>query len=412
MEASFNNGSYFFDITSPDLKLTNSVTKLITDDVVQLAISEEIGKLTTGTLTVRDNAHDFSRIFRQGIKFDISWGYKKWDPLQGMLNNIRTGLECVVQTPSGRANESGEVIYTVTFYALEFLSGKQHRVFDTGTKGTLITQLLADMEADEIFISFAQQKDRLDTENSIRQDESSFALLVELSRRWKCHFHIGYKPNGKKAALFIDSNKVKGITAKAYVGKIVNIIDKDLFYNDFDNSNVRSYDWKQHIGESGQGSNIEVRYINGQVVFIRRVAEVGRVTAYKINPGKIAARFQGKNIKETMELTRNLLSTTEFDQVKWAFDAVEESTAPEGLGFTINVKMMGDPRLTVPLSINFKKGFPSVLAEDVNPFTRVNEYFALKTTHTISKTGYFTDLQIVDSFAVNGTAIAQRQNIE
>lgn len=416
MEATFNNDSFFFEIKSDDLEVEKSLTKIISEDAISLSITEEIGNLTTGSLSVLDKSHDYSRIIRNGMKIDISWGYKKFSPLRGLTSSIRTGMKCVVQKPSGSSDESGKTLYNATFYGLEFLNGKQHRQFDTGKRADVISQLMNDLDVDKVFINFEDQNSKVDTENPVVQSESSFSMIGRLAQKWGAIFHLGYMPSGKKAALFVSTSKVKSEPTKNFISSIVGISNrqKDLYYKDGSNSNVRSYTWEQHIGESGQGSNVNVQYINGKVVFIRRIAETRKVVTYRINPAKIQEKYKTKNIKETLALTKNLMSKTEFEEIQWAFDSVEEETAPEGLGFSINVEMLGDPKLTVPLDVRFVRGFPSVFAEANNPLdaNKKNEYFVNRTVHKISKAGYFTSLKIVDSFAVNGTSIVQRKNIE
>lgn len=422
----------FFDITSKDLVGQKSVSKLVAKDVILFSIQEEIGKITTGTLNLYDPGWNYSRIFRNGISFEIGWGYRSIPGL-GIFKAAapqRTGLRCVCQTPSGAGSENGDNTFSATFYATEFLSGRKHKVFQSGNRYSVITELLNDLgvDQDKQYIDFDSQNDVLTTEKSVRQMASSFAFLYELSREWKTTFHIGYQPNGKKVGLFINTSKIGQGNYEKYL-KVLRGIDqrdKEFYYNvptkgiislpsDMNKSNVMSYTWQQHVGDSGQGSNVEVRYDpnSGQVLFIRRIAETKKVITYRINPLKIKQEFKGKDITETTSLLQNMLSKTSFDEVKWAFDAIEETTAPEGLGFSVNLKMPGDPFLTVPLIIKFRDGFPSFLQEGENPFdpNKVNEFFVRKTSHEFSKTGYFTTVEVVDSFAQNGSAIAQTDNI-
>ena len=100
-----------------------------------------------------------------------------------------------------------------------------------------------------------------------------------------------------------------------------------------------------------------------------------------------------------------------FEEVKWAFDEVDQSTAPQGMGYSCNCKMIGDPFLTVPYNILFKEGFAAPLTQSHDPLSKQTTFFIKKSTHTFSKSGYFTDVEIVDAYAATGSFIAARTNI-
>ena len=152
MEIVFNEDSSFFEIESEDLKAGAStkrdkkVTAIIEDDVISFTVNEELGKLTRGSLLMRDEYDVYSRIFRNGMRLNLTWGYKRFSP--GLINgsrgnrSIRTGLKCVIQQPSGGGDANAEKTYSVTFYGSDILAEKKHEITTAGTKFLLITKLM------------------------------------------------------------------------------------------------------------------------------------------------------------------------------------------------------------------------------------------------------------------------------
>ena len=153
MEATFKQDTSYFSIDSPDLiglianitdpikkKKAQKVTKLIEDDVLSLSITEELGKITSGSLTVRDNDQIYSKILRNGVRFNLEWGYKKWfknlvklkannkNELVG--NGNRKGLQCIIQKPGGGGDNQGQTTYTMTFFGNEILNDKVYNVYN------------------------------------------------------------------------------------------------------------------------------------------------------------------------------------------------------------------------------------------------------------------------------------------
>ena len=54
MEVSFNNDTFFFNIECAQLKNDTSVNKLISEDVIEFSLTEEMGKLVSGSLSIHD----------------------------------------------------------------------------------------------------------------------------------------------------------------------------------------------------------------------------------------------------------------------------------------------------------------------------------------------------------------------
>jgi len=125
-----------------------------------------------------------------------------------------------------------------------------------------------------------------------------------------------------------------------------------------------------------------------------------------LNEQRIKDRFKGKNAGEVIDLTSNYLSAKKFDEVKWAFDAVEETTAPQGMGFSINTNMHGDPYITSLKRVIFKNNFPAPLTQDNSPGS-VIKFYVKKVTHTITKdAGYKCALEISDTYDIVGRKVS------
>ena len=362
MQALFGNDSSFFEIKSQSV--TNKAGGILSEDVISFNISEELGKLTTGTLSVKDDDLIYSKLFQNGTMFDLSWGYKKFSSIgsnTGLDLTERTGFQCVVNTPSGSGADAGNIISNFTFYGLAFLDGRKYKVHQSGSKGSLIKKLMGEIGAVTQIVDFAGMSESLTTERPVRQRESSYALLVKLAKEWGANFHSSYTPTGSQIAIFVNPQKMDGSSVKSFIigatktGKPV----KELYFNYGEQSNVKSYTWKQHIGDSGQGDGTRITVINGRPVFTNMVIKGQSVKTYKLNPDKIRKRFEKSgNIKDKIVLTKELLSAKQFEEVKWAFDECESSTAPQGMGYSVSCDMgVGDPGLTIPMNIIFKKGF-------------------------------------------------------
>lgn len=409
MELNFNNGTAFFRIDSPDLVNKGmSVTKIVSEDVVSLTITEELSKLTMGTLSLRDNSGMYSRIFRNGMRFKASFGYKAWNEnlVSIGLNaknfrGSRQVLDCVVQTPSGIGDEGGQCLYNVTFLGLEILKRAKHRVFESGTRKDVVASAMRDIEINDFVIDFLTGSQRVTVRDYVCQRETSVNFLYRLASEWGAMFMVAPTKAGTKIGLFVDAKKVSSPQVKQYISRAYAIDDeKELYYNSGQISNVKSFDWQQHIGESGQGDGVRITYIEGKPVFERYVADnSGHVTTWRLNMEKLRRETSnGKNLKTDMEI----LNARNFDEVKKYFDPQDTPLAPQGMGYTVNVKMHGDPFMTLMLKVLFKNGFPAPLTQSMaeNAYTK---FYVKRVAHAFNKTEYSTDAEIVDSYNLTGS---------
>jgi hypothetical protein len=416
MELTYNNNNAFFNITCKDFTDKTNVIKLLNENLISFNVVEELGKITTGTLTVLDKQNLYSKILRYGMEFSISWGYRKWNSNlitpTSQLNgsSFRQGLRGIIQNPSGGGNEGGEVTYSVNFYSSEILAQKKVKSFETGTKATVVRSLFLDLGISNALIKINTQDRnyKLSSENVVRQNESSFAFLKKLAVEWHCTLHIGYDRAGRKVGLFIDSKQGNTTTVKGFLALngFLNS-QKTLYYNNGDLSNVRSYSWQNHIGDSGQGFLVKMDYVSGTYIFQRYVAKTQSLISYKLNQDRIA-EYVKEHQTQSAALISEIINAQSYDSrigektVQWFFDKVNETTAPDGLGYTVECSMIGDPFIMPTLEIVFGDNFTSELRVDKTRQFRVPIYFTVrKCTHRFSRAGYFTDLEVVDSYILN-----------
>lgn len=417
MELNFNNDTAFFNIECPDLDVKikdKNLFRFINNDLINFSITEEFGKMTTGSLILIDNFNIYSRFFRYGMKFKISWGYRKWNAelitpdntKKAFGSSFRSGLQCIIVNPRGRGDDKGNIYYEINFYSMELLQQKKYKVFESGTKEKVITELFLDCGINDPIVQFSQKDENfnLTLTNNIRQYGTSFATLNNLAKDWHCIFRIGNDSKGNKIGYFIDSSQIGLPQTQINIKNKLNfpIYGKEFFYNSGNISNVNSYSWENHIGNSGQGIKLVINKVDGSIIVQRYVAETQTIIDYKLNTDRLKKSF-GDNASATniIDTTAQYLSSKNFEQVKWAFDPISQRTAPDGLGYTINLKIKGDPFISPSLTVLFKNGFPDELQRD--KLNKLVSFIILKNTHIITKEGYFTDVEVVDSYTLNGS---------
>jgi hypothetical protein len=406
--------SAFFSVSSKDILLP---PKGMSEDIVSFTFEEELGRYSTGTLVINDPTHYYSKVLRIGAKLDLSFGYlspdlsknasilaiKNPDQLDGGLS--RTGVTVYITNPSGSAGPDGRITFNCNFYGYEMLDVKQHKVHSGMTKGILVSNLLSDMGVEMFYINFTQATEILNKNTQVMQRETNYKLLLRLAREWRCIFRISTSPSGGLTAIFISpqyigQRQISTLMSGAIAG--------DSIYLDYKKgvANVIDYSWKNHQGSSGSGSNVRIiTGPDGKPTFIRYVTKRDKVLAYEFKPERVAEKLKGTtDFTNRAALLKQYLNTRTFAEIEWAFDPIELSTAPQGLGYSMSVKMLGMPLMSAPLKVLFGEGFPDWFTP-INPKTHLINYYARKVKHTIDSSGYKMDLDIVDGFTLIGGSI-------
>lgn len=398
-----NRDSIFFTLESDDIGL-NEID--LSRSIESITITERSSAMPQGSIVFNDSNNIISRIFRIGAKLKLSWGYKdfgqtleslvpkdlNFDEITGPL--IRRGLEIFISSPSGSGDANGKIQYNCNFTGLNFRGPDSTKEYTSGKKRDVITQAFNEIGVTRSFIDFVRGSEAVTETRSIRQDETTFLFLVRLAKEWRALFHMGYLQDGTIGAVFVDPGKTD---ANRFVSWMFSGGSSHLIGYKDAVSNVISYSWTNNQGESGIGDNVNIEIVNGEIVFRRFVVEDEQVVTYRLNKEKIAAIYadEGADLATQAKITKELLSKTSFEQVKHFFIPVESSTAPQGYGYRIKAKMIGNPLFVPPSQIKINDGFPEQLGGNQST------WYLEAVTHTIDNSGYFMDVEIVDAFALS-----------
>ena len=410
-----NKDSSFFEIK---LLNTDVGENVYAEDVVSLNVTEEMDKMTLGTLRLRDRDHLYSRVMRTGVLAEIAWGYKKWDLDLGAVEGTdvfsrvleRRGLRVAILNPGGSGGSDGAVYYNCRFMSIDIVGLQDHVVHSGGTKGSLITKVMNKIGVTNTDVRFARMNDPANA----RQWETDFQFLSRKAREWRTLFRIGRDPNGDMIGLFMDPEHLPNskLAADMAGGSL------DLYYNAGDKSNVLDYNWQNHEGENGAGDNVQMVMLNGEITFLRYTIENDKVRTWALSMTKIREAFDERDlggfagIESQAQLVQEVYEAKDFEdwRIKRFFDPIDQSTAPNGLGYTLNVHMLGNPAAAPPGIPTLRQGFPDRLRprgrQGGGDLVQVNNLFYLrKATHRIDRTGYFTDLEIVDVYTLAPTGV-------
>ena len=408
-----NQDSSFFEITSPDISDT-----ILTEDIISFSYIEEMGKYTTGSLQIFDPDNYYSKILRTGARLNLSFGYlapelsdnakllMQKNPSQVFGGNQRRGITCHIANPGGQASSNGVITFSCNFYGKEWLSSdKKYRKHKNLTKGALVSQLLLEIGCKTVEVNFTRQNEILDENTAIHQRETNYRLLLRYAYEWRTIFRISTDGAGNLSAIFISPQNIGSLTSPSLMS---GAIGGNSIFLEWQQgvANVIEYSWKNHQGESGTGDNVRIIYgADGRPTFLRYVTQEDSVKAYVFKPERIRKKLQeSENFKDRFDKLKEWISTKDFEKIKWAFDPVEIKTAPQGLGYSMNLKIMGNPLISAPLKVIFGEGFPVWFTPQSNT-AHFSNYYAKKVVHTIDGSGYKIDMEVIDSFSLFGGSL-------
>jgi hypothetical protein len=108
-------------------------------------------------------------------------------------------------------------------------------------------------------------------------------------------------------------------------------------------------------------------------------------------------------------LTMEVVKATKFEDVKKYFRCIQSSTAPNGYGYVVKVKLLGTMFAVPPIVISFDAGFPPALAAPASNLLgmlpgggKTNTFYLRSASHSLSAAGYYTDIEVVDCFIMWG----------
>ena len=404
----FNKDQSFFTVSSPDYPLE---TKVIQDDIISLSITEEMGKIEMGSLVLQDNRNVYSRIFRPGAMLDLTWGYRAWNAaLGGGFTDIissdvinqnleRRGLRMFVTSPSGSAGQNGVINFSCNMLARDMRGDQQVVVYRTGTKADIVRQVMERLGVTRFDIRFERGQEVTTPDTAVRQWESDFRFLVRYSIEWRSIFKIGFDQQGQLVGMFVDPDKLSTSPFTAWVTG-ANRQNQFFEYKET-GAKVLSYRWKDRSAESGQGANVQIRIVNGQPTFYRYVTENQTVRSYRLVPERIEAALEEQGLEGgiagQVELLNNWLNVEDFEEIRRFFEPVDASTAPQGIGYELEMKTLGNVAYAVGAVCDFGTGFPDVIGNTQSLF------YLYSVNHQVTSEGYFCDCKIVDVYAISPT---------
>jgi hypothetical protein len=393
-------------------------------NIINVSITEEIQKFVTGSITFLDPSYYFTNEFREGTKFQIAWGYKNRsqtleqanllikNPTELTTQGVRRGQNCIVTTPSWNGDSKGQITYTCQFIGGERDNNTgRKKTYQSGTKYNLINQVFDNLGVASKLINFETMNNQLNTESYHIQNESDFKFLLNLSYEWRCTFKIGYDQAGALCGIFIDNSKVGSSETQAFISQITGGVGSTKLFEygiGSSNPNVSSWNAVRHIGDSGLGDGLRIDMIDGKPVFTRYVVENDTIKAYTLDQQKVK-KFAEEHSQNSNEILAKALKPTanldtvifETTKIKDFFTPEIVSTAPQGLGFTVNLNVIGDTAFTPYVSCTFGNGFPPTLR---NP-RDIDKLFIKKAVHNLNDKGYMCNVEVADIITSTGSYI-------
>lgn len=402
----YNQNSSFFNI---EKKLSGDTKDVLNNRIISFSITEEAMRMMEGSIEMYDPYNTtLDAVLALGTPLDISWGYKMPDvSLRSLMASLfnateikgaieRSGVKAVVMNISGSGNENGVIYYSANFIANEFYTKTKPAVYVGVTRGAVVAAAMVDLGCDEILIEFGSMIDFLSADQQIVQWEGSFRFLNRLAMEWGCVFSVGHGKMGK-VGLFAEWDRQSVILFNNIVGSSFG----GSIYLDYKqgSANVESYSFQYHANDS-TGDNVQfVNMGSGNYVARRFVANSEVITDYAIDMNKIQQDILSKGgTADKIKFAAELLKVNSFQKLvdMQYFKEIRTSPAPQGYGWEVKVKMLGNPMITAPVKVTFGKGFPAILRGAKTSF------WVRSVTHTVNEKGYHVDLSIIDALTFLG----------
>ena len=427
----YGRDSSFFSVEVPSY---SSGFELIQKDVQSMSLTEELNKLPCyGSVTMIDPSMTYARILRNNVEMAISWGYKDRTVALEQLSGTdladsfskplaRRAVSVRVLNPGGGGDDRGLITYRCGFASIGWRGDKAFSKFESGTKLSVLVALFSKMGIENVDIRFDGQNASYSDAYAERQYETPFQCVARLAREWGCIFGIGANAQGIPSAFFLSAGNLSLSPMAASIGGGSSSYVQ-LDYLTGARPNVLHYDWQNQEGENGAGDNSKVIYNpDGSIIIQRFTIENDKVVTWTLNMDAIKDEFNRREKDDTLggmksqaDFVQSIVNTTDFTSVRDKyFTKQEQTTAPNGFGYTITGRMLGDPTVTAGMVAVLGDGFPDCLRKgSITPaFSKFNDlvtassrsitYFFRKVTHSIDASGYFTDFEIVDAGTLFG----------
>jgi hypothetical protein len=420
-----NRQSAYFSVGIQNSK-SDTVPHYLNSQIVSFSITEEMSKIITGSINMHDD-QDIAknRILVSGTPITIGWGYKQPDQsikaafatkdnpneLTGGLQ--RDGIKAFVLNVSGGGDEQGDMTYNANFMGSEVYSGLKRKIYDNGTRKDIIVDVLTRMgiRPENQKINFKNGSLPINNGVTVVQNEPNFQFLNRMALYNRALFSIAHGPVGA-VALFADSTTPETQDFVKSVGRSQgnSIL---LNYKFGIANNVMSYTFEQATGDSC-GDSAQIQMIGGAISMRRFKAETQTVVDYRMDPDKIAAYLKDFGLKDKAAAMKKLMDDSYNNQelvYKNYFHEVLSTTAPQGYGWSVKVKLLGNPLITAPMRVVFGAGFPELMhsksGKNIGSMAEAArmqkaDFWVSSVTHSISRDGYFCELDIKDSLTITG----------
>jgi hypothetical protein len=290
----------------------------------------------------------------------------------------------------------------------DFIGFDQSKVYGEGgttSKGSVILAVFSEIGI-TAEVNFQGMNDMVPPAGE-RRDETPFRYLARKSQEWHAIFRIGHSADGILCGLFIDPSQIStSPTIKLLTGGKNSF---SLKYASGEDANVISYTWGTNDGENGAGDNVRIEQVNGQYQFVRFSMDSETVVTWVLNEDAVQqAMKDAGTIDRQWFLTQQVLSANKFADVQKYFRAIETSTAPNGYGYVVKAKLFGAIFAVPPVGVTFDSGFPPCLTTysaanlGAVPTAKTNTFYIRAADHSISRAGYFTEVEVVDCFVMYG----------
>jgi len=266
-----------------------------------------------------------------------------------------------------------------------------------------------------MMVSFDRNGETYSSTSVERQSETDWQFLVRLAREWRCVFSLAYNQDGTLTGIFADPKYLPSLGLGSVItGKASPIAEFE--WGPGTRANVQEYSWKNNVGINGSGDNVLITYPNGVPTFIKWTAATDTVTTWVIDQDAINEKRKNTPLEQQAGVISAAMAANSFRDpaIAWAFKQVDQTTAPNGIGYEIALKEIGEPMRTAGQIAQFGPGFPSMLQRTTDA-NRINAaaisgqppvaFWNKKVTHTIDKTSYFTDIEVVDTFTISAIGV-------
>jgi hypothetical protein len=385
-----------------DIKVGGASVGLLNRHVKNIVIVEEVGKTAQGTINFLDRNLVISNLLHAGSEISIEWGYKSWDMgklLTAPLGEWRGGLSRTIRgfllSPGGGGDTGGNV--NLSFEWIDYKGGRNKQKNKTWTQGTrhdAVRDVLESAGCIEVEIDFEGMNQSVSQAAPIRQDGTDQQTLVAWAREWNAIFSMGQTTLGI-AAVFISASK---LARSGLAGKVAGAYGNHRTFEYMTpEANVISFDWKQNIGENGAGDKVTIYTDDhGEMHMVKQPIPGQTTITYVLDQD--AVNREMKTTPNVGELVQDILTLRSLrpDILERFFKKQESTTAGNGIGYEINLQIIGDQSLTATGKAKFGGGMPGFF------FNTDLDWIIRKVTHTISEKSYLTSVNIADAYSANG----------